>query len=321
MAKRAGKRSGKPQPEQNVLYFEMTAATNHIDLASCLTAINRKQYHQTKNLKPLAYHFRVQGLDVDSSIIKFSTAPNTWTTKNAVVKAGAEFRKYLGKNGLKRSQLPIWGRELRFALTTVETGYTHATGSDGFGRPTGAGLQPMNFLSDQSTDNLGEAFADYTDTASGDGVSTVTFELASGPTLLSLSESGASGEPEAIVMALTGTSNHGDNKLAVIPEYLSGRRNQDDVVSVDHEIPSDDNLLNRLGSSTEEHYDEVIQAMELSHGTHRPYNEAGANALYPQCIVAAVGDYASGVSPCGLLEVKGTANQEFLLWVTAITEM
>ena len=303
------------------MYFEMKGTTNHIDLASCLTAINRKQYHQTKNLKPLSYHFRVQAMDVDSSLIKFSAAPNTWTTRNAVVKAGTMYRQYLRKNNLRRAQLPTWGREMRFALTTTETGYTHASGSDGYGRPTGAGLQPMNFLSDQSTDNLGEAFADYTDTATGDGVSTVTFELASGPSLFSLAESAADGEPEAIVMALTGTSNHDDNKLAVIPEYLSGRRNIDDVDSADNEIPSDDNLLNRLGSSSEEHYDEVIQALEVSHGTHRPYNEAGANALYPQCMLAANGDYASGVAPCGLIEVKGTANQEFLLTVTAITEM
>lgn len=311
----------KAQPEQSVMYFEMKATTNHIDLASCLTAINRKQYHQTKNLKPLSYHFRVQAMDVDSTLIKFSAAPNTWTTRNALVKAGGKYRQYLRNNDIKRSQLPTWGRELRYALTTAETGYSHASGSDGYGRPTGSGLQPMNFLSDQSTDNQGEAFADYTDTATGDGVSTVTFELASGPTLLSLAESASDGEPETVVMALTGTSDHDDNKLAVIPEYLSGRRNHDDVVSIDHELPSDDNLLNRLGAADQEYYEEVVQALEVSHGTHRPYNEAGANALYPQCILAANGDYASGVAPCGLLEVKGTANQEFLLWVTAITEM
>ena len=77
-------RGSKPQPEQNVMYMVAGDAAQYIDLAASLTAVNRKQYHQTKNLKPLLYHWRAQcvTLGSDTDPIFFETAANTWTTRS-----------------------------------------------------------------------------------------------------------------------------------------------------------------------------------------------------------------------------------------------
>lgn len=312
MAKRRVKRVSKPQPEQNVLLYEPSGTTSYIDLAAALSGMNRKQYHQTKNYKPLLYHWRAQAIDVDSSTIQFATAPNTWTTRNAVVKLGAMYKKQLRDNSLSRSMLPKFGKELRLAIAT-SAGYSHGAGADGFGQVASySGLMPRTGVVGDS----GEIFADYTNS---DG-SSVTDANANELSTISIPEATADGEPEVVVISLTGTSVHDDNDLALIPEYLASRRNMHDHDEKDSNIPSDDNLLMRIGAAANEHFDDVVEAIE-DVGDRRPYNEAGANALVMQGALMAAGDYCSGVAPLGLIKVASTANAEFLLTVTAITEM
>lgn len=67
----------------------------------------------------------------------------------------------------------------------------------------------------------------------------------------------------------------------------------------DSNIPSDDNLLMRIGAAANEHFDDVVEAIE-DVGDRRPYNEAGANALVMQGALMAAGDYCSGVAPLDL---------------------
>lgn len=317
MAKRA-RRMSKSQPEQNTLYFVGDANDDRvIDSAAALTAINRKQYHQTKSYKPLLYHWRAQCISLgDSSTpVIFSTAPNTWTTRNAVTKLGAMYHKQLKGNNITKSMLGRYGRELRFALKTGE-GYTHASGADGFQVATMDISGGNSVLTPVQEDGSTSAFADYTNS---DGA-TVSYGGSNTLTTISIPEATAAGEPETVVCSLVGTSNHGENDFAVIPEYLASRRNLDDHDEADHSLPEDTSLMLRIGSTADEHLDDVIEATEVI-GVTRPYNEAGANALYPQGVLAAVGDYASGVAPLGLIQVDGCTNAKFLFTVTAITEM
>ncbi len=312
MAKKRGRRVSKPQPEQNVLLYEAGSTGDFIDLAAGLSAMNAKQFHQTKGLRPLLYHFRAQAIDVDSSNIQFSSAANTWRTKNAVVKLGAMYRMQLKKNNITMSQLPRYGKEMRLALA-VGNGYSHGSGADGFGQQsTYTGLMPRTGVVGSS----GDSFADYTNS---DGA-TVTFGGANELTQIAIPEATADGEPETVVVSLLGTTNHGNNDLALIPEYLGSRRQTHDHTEVGESFGDDDNLLNRIGSSAEEHYDDVVEALE-STGDQRPYNEAASNAYTLQGALMANGDYCSGVAPLGLLRVVGTADQEYIITVTAITEM
>lgn len=310
MARKRARRAKSPQPEQTCMYVQADATTISMDLAAMLSAINRKQYHQTKGLRPLLYHFRVQGVAMDSAVMKFGSAPNTWTTKNAVVKLGAMYRKQLRDNGLSLRQLPRYGRELRLALATG-VGYDHGSGADGFS--ASATLTNTAFPEDLDGNTV---FADYT----GSDGTTITQFTSNDLTLISVPEMTADGEPETVVVSLTGTTNHGNNDMALIPEYLSSRRNTADELEEDVDFPSDDNLLMRIGATANEHFDDIVDALEDT-GDQRPYNEAGANQIVPQAIVCNAGDYASGVAPLGLIEFNGTSNQEFLIWVTAITQM
>ena len=308
--KRTARKISSAQPEQSCMYVQADGTTISLDLASMLTSINRKQYHQTKNLRPLLYHFRVQGIAMDSAVMKFGSAANTWTTKNAVVKLGAMYRKQLRDNGISIRQLPRYGRELRLALA-VGVGYDHGSGSDGF-----AGSATLTNTAFPEDIDGATVFAGYT---GSDGTSITQF-TANDLTLISVPEMTADGEPETVVVSLTGTSSQDSNDMALIPEYLASRRNTADEFEEDVDFPSDDNLLMRIGATAGEHFDDIIDALEDT-GDQRPYNEAGANQIVPQAIVCNAGDYASGVAPLGLLEFNGTANQEFLIWVTAITEM
>lgn len=312
MARRKARRMSKPQPEQNVLLYEMSGTTNYIDLAVGLTAVNRKQYHQTKGMRPLAYHWRAQAIDVDSSIIQIGSAANTWTTKNAVTKLGAMFKQQLRKNNIRISDLHRYGRELRLALE-VGAGYSHASGSDGFGQTASyTGLFPATGY----VGSTGNIFADYTNS---DGT-TVARGAANELTQIAVPEATADGEPETVVVSMIGTTSHDNNDLALIPEYLGSRRSQHDHSEAGIDMGDDDNLLNRIGSSAEEHYDDVVEAVEAT-GDLRPYNEAGANKILTQGVLCNAGDYASGIAPLGLLRLDGTANQELLITVSAITEM
>lgn len=316
MAKRRSAK--KLQPEQNQLYFVGDANDDRaLDLAAALTAINRKQYHQTKGYKPLLYHWRAQCISLgDSSTpIVFGTAANTWTTRNAVTMLGAMYRKQLRGNNITKSMLGRYGRELRLALKTGE-GYTHGAGADGFGPATLDVSGGNSVMVPVQVDGSTSSFADYTNS---DGT-TVGYGGSNTLTTIAIPETTADGEPETVVCSLVGTSDHDANDFAVVPEYLASRRNRHDHDEADHSLPEDTSLMLRIGSTADEHLDDVIEATE-DIGVTRPYNEAGANALYPQGILAAVGDYASGVAPLGLLKVDGCTNAKFLFTVTAITEM
>ena len=297
--------------------FNASQVEHTMDIAACLTATNRKQYDQTKSYRPLLFHVRAQcvTLGSDSDPIEFVTAANTWTTKNAVVKLGAMYKKQLKDNGVTISMLPKYGKEMRLALET-SVGYDHGSGSEGYGAATlddDAGAGVAIFPCDIDGSSL---FNAYTNT---DGQS-ATFYNSNRLTTISVAPTTAGDESQTVVPCLLGTTDFDANDLAVIPEYLGSRRNQHDHEDLNDDLPHDDNILNRIGSTAQEHYDDIMDTLEDG-SVYRPYDEAGANKLVHQGALMAAGDYCSFVAPLGLVSVRGNADAKFLLTVTAITEM
>ena len=317
MAKRKAKRMSQPQPEQNIMKFHTSRVEHTIDSSACLTASNRKQYDQTKSYRPLLYHIRAQCITLgsDSDPIQFATAANTWSTKNAVVKLGAKYRKQLRDNDITMSMLPKYGRELRLALETAVR-YDHGSGADGYGPAT---------LDDDDADGLAlyprdvEGASLFNSYANTDGT-TATFYNSNRLTTISVPATTVDGEAKTVVPCLLGTTDFANNDLAVITEYLGSRRNAHDHEELNHDLPHDDNILNRIGSASQEHFDDIVDSLEDGN-VLRPYDEAGANKLVVQGALMAAGDYCSFVAPLGLVSVRSNNDAKFLFTVTAITEM
>ena len=291
--------------------YHAGSAADLVDCSAGLTVINRKQYHQTKSYKPLAYHVRAQCITTgsDADPIKFYTAANSWTTKNAVTMLGRHYAAQLKRNGITKKMLPRYGKELRLALKTGAD-YTHASGSDGDSDAylASTAIQPVD------SDGNGVMQA-YTNTSGN----SVTFLTANDLTTISIPEAAASGDPETVVASLTGTTNHGENDFAVIPEFLGARRNAS-VEDLNVDLPHDQSLMLRIGSTAAEHFDDILESTERF-GEDRPYDENGANELVLQGALMAAGDYCSFVAPLGLVRVIGNTDSKYIFTVTAITEM
>ena len=95
-----------------------TSTANVIDASSAMTAVNRVQYHQFKGNTPLNYHMTITcvrgGFKSDGApAIEVITLPNTWTTRNALVKTSAGWKKQLRSAGIKLSDLSTYGRRMR----------------------------------------------------------------------------------------------------------------------------------------------------------------------------------------------------------------
>ena len=79
----------KMQPAELALSFNLAAASasnpTYIDLAQCLSAVNRRLYHQGK----CYYISRVTYINVGGGTVGLATLPDNWVTSNAWVKARA----------------------------------------------------------------------------------------------------------------------------------------------------------------------------------------------------------------------------------------
>ena len=80
----------------------------YVDLAACLTAANRKQYHQVKkDGTPLCYAFTISSVNGNNSKTgKVATVANSWTTRNAVKMAAIGWKKQLSHAGVRIRDLP-----------------------------------------------------------------------------------------------------------------------------------------------------------------------------------------------------------------------
>jgi hypothetical protein len=321
--------------EEHVLTLAAgTGNAEYIDLSSALTAVNRKQYHQTsRDGTPLCYRATVTFTEsaADSNRIEVITATNNWTTRNAVKKMAAAWKKQLKDAGIRMKDLGTYARRLRIPLTAAMS--TSGAGSmDKTQEP-----QQWNL-----TDNaFATAFQTYT-TADGEAIS---YASAGEFTRIAIPDE-AGGDSVEMNLALLGHSDviGANNYFGVIDEYLGSRGGVIDEPGSSQQLPESDNLMQTLFSSTQPSTDEVIEALE-DFQDYRPYNDGDLDSsaspvtksnlaelgtfhgkLAPQNPFAATNSATDNSitvdAPLGLMMFKGAVNKGiYTIRVHSIYEM
>jgi len=298
------------QIAQKRLYFTITddgATENqpgdiYLDIASCLTAVNRKQYHQcTAAGDPLCYTVTVTNLS-STKPLEFCTAPNTWTTKNAAKKTAVGWKAQLKHAGLRISELPTYARRFRCAYD-----------SNAISGLTGQSLD--NHLVPDGCDGL-RLFTGY-DAPDG---SSITYGTSNEVVLLPVK--GEAG-PDMRACLLNSTSA---NNFGMIHEYLKSRRNMREETDMSTEFPDADGLMNTLFSVSEELADDIVDAVD-DYNIARPYTETNAELPMKQAYtVSGTTNYTETFSaPLGLIKIVGafpmSVGDTFLVDVEAVYEM
>lgn len=328
------------------LYFSATGSSEkYFDLSSALTAANRRQYHQVgRDGKPLSYHVTVEHVQggAPGDQVTWTTAPNNWTTKNAVTKMSAAWKHQLKEAGIRMRDLSKYGRRLRLAL------------DDGMSSSgTGSMLNVFPPEGRKASDGtIVELFEQYT-TPAGDAV---TYLGANEFTRIAVPDADG-GDSVEMNLALMGFSDSvgGNNYFGVVDEYLGSRGGVTDEPDSGKQTPDADNLLQILFSSTQPSTDEVIEAVE-DYQDFRPYadgeNDATAtpptasnladtlqmqgltNARYvpatvpgsggttTPAVLAGTGQHLSFEAPLGIVKIAGMGNKDtFQITVHSISEM
>jgi len=247
--------------EEHVLTLA-SGGDEYIDLSSALTAINRKQYHQTAaDGTPLCYRATITFTEGDEVTNRADviTAPKNWTTRNAVKKMAAAWKKQLKDAGIKMRDMGTYSRRLRIALNEDMS-------SSGTGAMYGV-MEPQQW---NAQDNLLEnAFQTYT---TPDGT-LVSYGSAGEFTRVAIPDE-AGGDSVEMNLALLGFSGSigANNYFGVIDEYLGSRGGIIDEPGSSQQLPEADNLMQTLFSSTQPSTDEVIEALE-DFQDYRPYND------------------------------------------------
>jgi len=306
------------QIAQKRLYFEIVDDTtdnqNHstdsyIDIASCLTAVNRKQYHQvTAKGDPLCYTVTVTNLDTDSSAdpapLKFCTAQNTWTTKNAVKKTAVGWKKQMKNSNIRMSELPTYARRFRaaynFRAVDMAANTQHLVGA----------LCPDGC-------NGERLFVPYLTPDGG----TATYENCNDVALLALVD--GTDDYKAVLTGNTSTGA-GGAFFGMIYEYLKSRRNMREESDPTTEFPDTDGLMNTLFAESELLADDVVEAVDTYMIT-RPYTESDAAlAVFAGEVKAETTNYRETFSaPLGLISVDSgmVVGTKFFIDVEAVYEM
>jgi len=262
----------------------------YIDLAACMSAVNRKQYHQVRiDGTPLCYAGVVTAIKSKGGMI-LATAPNSWTTRNAVKKTAVGWKRQLIHGGVKVSDLPTYAKRFR-------CGYEkEAIKSTAGQQYLELQLQPV--LADQTS----TAFRQYTD-AMGN---TATFENTNEVVMVPVETDPDVGTVIEYRMALLGSSASGS--FGIIEEFLKSRRNIRDSSDPTVEFPDVDNLLDPLFATADELTDDIVEAAQ-DYNTARPYSEDESNLSTVGCAITST---ATGivqkenfVAPLGLLKIQG----------------
>jgi len=298
------------QIAQKRLYFtilsegvtENQATDVYLDIAACLTAVNRKQYHQcTAAGDPLCYTVTVTNL-ASAKPLEFCTAPNTWTTKNAAKKTAVGWKAQLKHAGLRISELPTYARRFRCAYD-----------SGAIAGLTGQSL--ANHLVPDGCDGK-RMFTPY-DAPDG---SSINYDSANEVVLLPVK--GEAG-PDMRACLLNDTAA---NDFGMIYEYLKSRRNMREETDMTTEFPDADGLMNTLFSVSEELADDIVDAVD-DYNISRPYTESDAPLPMKQAFtVAGTTNYTETFSaPLGLIKISGahamSVSDAFFVDVEAVYEM
>jgi len=303
------------QIAQKRLYFTIGASSTtendatdvYIDIAACLTAVNRKQYHQcTASGDPLCYTVTVTGVK-NAKPLEICTAPNTWTTKNAAKKTAIGWKAQLKNAGIRLSELPTYARRFRCAY---EYG-AHAAGANG--------QTLTNHLVPDGCDGT-RLFTSY-DAPDG---SAITYATSNEIVMVPIGSEAVPGE--AYRMSLLGDTDAVNTSFAMIFEYLKSRRNMREETDMSTEFPDDDGLMNTLFAVSEELADDVVDAVD-DYNIARPYTESNASQSIKQCYVASgTTNFRETFSvPLGLMKISGefdmSIGDAFFIDVEAVYEM
>jgi hypothetical protein len=302
------------QIAQKRLYFTYGTAADenqvtdvYIDIAACLTAVNRKQYHQcTASGDPLCYTVTVSNLK-SAKPLEFCTAPNTWTTRNAAKKTAVGWKAQLKHAGIRLSELPTYARRFRCA-------YEYGAHS------AGANQQSLsNHLVPDGCDGK-RLFTTYD---APDGTA-VTYATSNEIVMVSVAED--ADPTQAYRMSLLGDTNAGNTSFGMIYEYLKSRRNMREETDMTTEFPDADGLMNTLFAVSEELADDVVGAVD-DFNISRPYTETDASL--PMKAAYTVSDTTNFQetfnAPLGLIKITGgfapTDADAFFIDVEAVYEM
>jgi hypothetical protein len=292
--------SDTPQdPVQNQLSFV------NIDIAACLTAVNRKQYHQfTKSGAPLCYTVTVTNLNTDNPLI-METAANTWTTKNAAKKVAVGWKSQMKNSNIRMSELPTYARRFRAAL-------------DHRGVDNGANTQ---YLKDHLCPDGADGARLFSPYFAPDG-GKITYENANDVALLALDDGGD--DWKCVLLGPTQDAGSGARTFGMISEYLLSRRNMREESDPSTEFPATTGKLNTLFATSEELADDVTGAVD-QYMIARPYSEHDASlAVWAGETTAATTNYRETFSaPLGLIKILSTqvSGDEFYVDVEAVYEM
>ena len=316
------------QCEQKTMYFNQADATNYLDLASCVTAANRKQYHQVaRSGNPNCYRIAITQTNGDG--LAFWTLQNQFATCRAVKQVGAGWKAQMRHGGIKLRDLPPYGRRPRFALEAGS--YTRdVTAISG---ETIWAISPIHSAPKMSPD--GDAFFGvYTST---DGM-LVYYKTLATPALNSISANhitqvtvtDGDGAEHNVPLVMVGDAV--SNEFNVITNYMKARRGTPDV-SIDTPGPSQGSEMLNLFSTAEEMSDDIVDAIE-EYMDWKPYTtDTAANAKFDHLVLAGEVTEETDADtyyppatmvidvPLGLLKVVGSSGDDYRIDILAIYEM
>ncbi len=328
------------QSEVAQMTFRVTAANeSYIDLSSALTAANRKQHHQvTGKGVPLVYDCFVEQVAgaTAGGQVQYLTAPNNWSTRNAVVKMSAAWKHQLKAAGIRMRDISKYGRRIRMPLSKGQS--TSGSGA------MASTIPPTGYqVSDGA---IIELFEEYT-TPAGDVVS---YGTANEFTRVAIPDELGAGDSVEMNLSLLGYSEAiaGNAYFGVLDEYLGSRGGITDKPDSSSQTPDALNFLQSMFSSTQPSTDEVIGAIE-DYQEYRPYADGNLDASATPVTVSSLCDTAHDagetacsyapdtaagaaftgpgnslniLAPLGLIRIKGTANKDvFRITVRAVYEM
>ena len=304
------------QIEQTRLYYKLDAVAQdaqndkddlYIDLAAGLTTVNRKHFHQVmKNGNPLCYTVTLTAIR-SGKPIRAVTAPNTWTTRNAVKKTAIGWKQQIKNAGLKLRDLPTYARCFRCAF---DSGGVSAIVND-------------QTLSKHMVPDAQDGTSLFTPYNTPDGGS-VTYYNSNEVVLLPIAEDAPD---EAYKAVLLGDTDAGGMTFGIIDEFLKSRRNMREETDMTSEFPDADGLMNTLFAVSEELADDVVSAVQ-GYSTTRPYSETNAveSVLGGECSPLTTAQSQTFQAPLGLVKFENgdfpfTGGEEFIFDVHAIYEM
>lgn len=301
------------QLEQTRLYFKIGATSDtenddadvYLDIASALTCVNRRQYHQfTKKGDPLCYTVTITNLKSAKPLV-ICTAPNTWTTANAAKKTAVGWKEQMKNSSIRMSELPTYAKRFR-------------CGYDAGMVPSGAGQQSLqNHLVPDGCDGT-RLFTPY-DAPDG---SSISYASANEIVLLAL-EDGAT-EYRSVLLGTTDPAV--EKSFGMIYEYLESRRNMREESDPTTEFPASTGLMNSLFATSEELADDVTKAAS-AYNNQRPYSEVNASeAVLGAQITADTTNFRETFQvPLGLIKFGGDfgvqEDDEIIVDVIAMYEM